>query len=132
LAIDRRFVQELDQRLQKDPAPDPLDPALWENFIAVRRDIFDYTALNLRVLAKDQKDPERLDALSLEESQIKEELLTSLTEMAALEEKLTSYLADNLTLLKETIDDLAKGQTLFSGYASLETQPNPTRLDSLA
>jgi hypothetical protein len=128
LEIDRHFASRLEDQI-KDPKRDPLDPALWENFIEARRDLFDFTAVNLNLLAK--RDKANAGGAS-PDGQIRESLLKSLGEMAALEEKLTAYLSENLGILKETIDNLAKGQAIFSGYASLDSKPPATRLDSRA
>ncbi|MDR1394986.1 MAG: hypothetical protein LBK52_02280 [Deltaproteobacteria bacterium] len=127
LEMDRCFAAELDRQIA-EPEKDPLEPALWEHFIEARRNLFDYTAMNLKLLAKKPNAPEAGSSESL----LRKDLLTSLTEMLALEEKLTSYLSENLDRLKETIVDLSKSQAIFSGYAGLDTKPSAIALDSLA
>ncbi|MDR2141881.1 MAG: hypothetical protein LBR11_08860 [Deltaproteobacteria bacterium] len=127
LELDRQFAARLASQIA-DPEQDPLEPTLWEHFIDARRDLFDFTTMSLKVLTQSQEVPPQ-DSL---EGQIREELLTSLSEMADLEEKLTAYLTKGLTSLKETIDNLAKSQAIFSGYASLDTKPPANHLDSLA
>jgi hypothetical protein len=131
LEIDRQFAAQLERKIAK-PDLDPLEPSIWEHFIEARKDLFDYTVMNLGLLAQNQYSKEEEKNLSQEESQIREDLLTSLDEMRALEEKLTTYLSKNLGVIKETIDNLAKSQALFSGYANLDVKPPATRLNSLA
>ncbi|MDR0549391.1 MAG: hypothetical protein LBI10_08320 [Deltaproteobacteria bacterium] len=131
LEMDRGFVAKLERQIA-EPNLDPLDPALWENFIAARRDLFDFTALNLNLLVKKKASGKDLSLLDDQERQIHEDLLTSLSEIAALEEKLTTYLEKNLGVLKETIDKMAKGQAIFAGYAVLDAKPPAIHLDSRA
>jgi hypothetical protein len=123
LDLDRRFADRLD-RQAAEPGLDPLDPALWENFIEARRGLFDFAAMNLRLLAQGRQSPA--------ESLTRDQLLASLGEMAELEEKLAERLAKGLGDLKGTIDDLAKGQAILAGYASLDSKPRAVRLDSRA
>ncbi|MDR1086035.1 MAG: hypothetical protein LBP22_14550 [Deltaproteobacteria bacterium] len=137
LDLDRRFAAELERQIA-GPDLDPLEPALWESFVEARRDLFDFTAVNLTLLAK--TGPKSAEGNNVDEgeskegsfSQVRGELLKSLAEMVALEEKLTAYLSENLGILKETIDDLSKSQAIFAGYASLDTKPSAIKLDSLA
>ncbi|MDR2422714.1 MAG: hypothetical protein LBE01_04980 [Deltaproteobacteria bacterium] len=123
LDLDRRFAAQLERQIAGAEL-DPLDPALWENFIEARRDLFDFTAMNLKLLAQGRSSPA--------ESLIRERLLDSLSEMAAIEEQLADFLAKGLGDLKEAIDDLANGQALFAGYAALDAKPCAIRLDSQA
>jgi type I site-specific restriction endonuclease len=131
LEIDRRFAAQLERQIA-EPDQDPMEPTIWEHFIAARKDLFDYTVMNLGLLSQNQTDPAKKKPIDPLENQIREDLLTSLVEMMTLEGKLTDYLSKNLGVIKETIDNLAKSQALFSGYASLEVKPPATLLDSLA
>jgi hypothetical protein len=65
-----------------------------------------------------------------EAAEIEKRLMSSLSEMLALEEKLTGYLAENLEVLKQTIEDLTKNQPLFSKYSRQNAKPDPGYLSS--
>jgi hypothetical protein len=127
LKVNRQFFSDLERHIS-EPDQDPMEPVLWEHFIEARKDLFDFTTVNLNILAKNLSKNRDSEA----ESQIREDLLTSLEEVVALEEKLTAYLSENLGLLKETINDLSKSQALFAGYASMDTKPSAIVLDSRA
>jgi hypothetical protein len=124
LRLDKDFVSNLQRKINLENE-DPLDPVLWENFIKARQDLFEYTTQNLNVLSREKN-------IHDEGKKIREHLITSLDEMLSLEERLTVYLSDNLTVLKEAINDISKNQTIFSFYARQTPKPEPDHLSSLA
>ncbi|MDR2354431.1 MAG: hypothetical protein LBF22_14990 [Deltaproteobacteria bacterium] len=121
LELDRGFLSNLAKRTAV--GNDPLEPALWENYIEARKSLVDYTTANLNLLARDKKGLVR-------NKDIKDRLETTLSEVVKLEEKLTSFLAENLSLLKETIDDISKNQLVFSAYAQHNYKPRPEAIET--
>lgn len=116
-----------------------VDPALWEHFIAARKDLVEFTASSIRVLTTAGKShppaglgrrTEEDESFFAEQSELENRLVTSLKEMVELEVKLTNYLSENLSVLKDTIDGLNKNQTLFTHYANKFNKPEPGYVNS--
>jgi hypothetical protein len=123
LSLDKRFIGTLEKK--KTLGADPLDPCLWENFIEARRSLVDYTTQNLNILAGDKKSASR-------NSDIKDRLETALGEVMQLEEKLASFLSENLAALKDTIDGISKNQAIFTQYAKNNYKPQAEAFESRA
>jgi hypothetical protein len=123
LSMDRRFLGTLDRKTAK--GDDPLDPGLWENFIEARRSLVDYTTSSLNVISRDKEAVAR-------NKDIKDRLVDTLDEVMLLEEKLSAFLSENLTVLKETIDDISKNQAVFTSYARVKGKPRPEALETRA
>jgi hypothetical protein len=118
-----------------------VDPRLWEQFIAARKDLVDFTtssidvltvspARNLQAGSADRTGGDEL--MFAEQSELENRLMSSLKEMVELEYKLAGYLSENLSVLRETIDGLNKNQLLFSHYAKKYNKPDPGYLNSEA
>jgi predicted nuclease with TOPRIM domain len=123
LDLDRRFLGTLERKTAQ--GHDPLDPALWENFIEARRNLVEYTTENLNLLARDRKAIGR-------NRDIKDRLETTLGEVMQLEEKLTTFLSENLSVLKETIEDISRNQMIFTAYARHTHKPRPEVMETTA
>jgi hypothetical protein len=124
LDLDRRFLGTLKRK--SAAGADPLDPALWENFIEARRSLVDFTTQNLNLMARDRQSHAR-------NKDVKDRLETTLGEVMRLEEKLAGFLSRNLSVLKETIDDLSRNQAVFTSYArSGGTKGVPETLKTMA
>jgi hypothetical protein len=143
LALDQDMLARLGP-LGHDKAGDPenyVDPSLWEQFIAARNDLVDFTVSSIHVLtvpamksqeAKSESRTDEDEKSFAERTELENRLVTSLKEMVDLESKLTSYLSENLNVLKETIDSLNKNQTVFSQYAKNRNKPEPGYFNSEA
>jgi predicted nuclease with TOPRIM domain len=121
LDLDRRFIGALERKTAL--GADPLEPSLWENFIEARRDLVDCATENLNLIARDKKAQSR-------QRDIKDRLETTLGEVMRLEEKLTSFLAENLSVLKDAIEDISKNQVIFSAYGRHNHKPRPEALET--
>ncbi|MDR0622783.1 MAG: hypothetical protein LBJ61_13065 [Deltaproteobacteria bacterium] len=141
LELDRAMLARLGP-LDEDKGRDPenyVAPALWEQFIAARNDLVDFTASSIHVLTASAKTPRAMgpdgrtaedEKNFAEQSELENRLVNSLKEMVELESKLTDYLSENLDVLKETLDGLNKNQTLFSRYAQNAPKPEPGYLNA--
>ncbi|MDR3204377.1 MAG: hypothetical protein LBV23_06500 [Deltaproteobacteria bacterium] len=125
---------------QAKEVDDFVDPALWENYIEARRELFDYATNNIKVLTRDRRAPrkasrregDKVEADQKRQKEIESRIVNSLKEMLLLEEKLTNYLSDNLSVIKETIEELSKNQPIFTKYSRGATKPQPGYLSSQA
>lgn len=135
LDMDRRMIDRVEASQGFDPAsrdPDDfLDPAVWEHYVEARQDLVDFTTSSIQVLARNRSRSNGAD-LPSEESDIERRLVSSLSEMAALEERLAAYLTENLEVLRMAVADLTRNQTLFSKYSKTGAKPEPGHLDSQA
>jgi hypothetical protein len=123
LDLNKSFLKALEKKSLN--GEDPLDPGLWENFIEARRSLVDFTTSNLNLLAQDQESQKHnKETLS--------RLETTLGEVMHLEEKLTKFLSDNLSALKDTIDGISKNQAIFSAYGRNGSKPMPEALETRA
>jgi hypothetical protein len=123
LELDRRFLGTLEKKTES--GGDPLDPLLWENFIEARRNLVEFTTENLNLLAQDKQSQAR-------NKDVMNRLETTLGEVMQLEEKLTSFLSENLAALKDTIDGITKNQAIFSAYGRNSHKPRPEALETTA
>ncbi|MDR1035324.1 MAG: hypothetical protein LBT40_01735 [Deltaproteobacteria bacterium] len=124
LALDRSFLGTLERKTAS--GADPLDPELWENFIEARRSLVEFTTQSLNMMARDRGSQYRM-------KDEKERLETTLGEVARLDELLASFLSRNLSVLKETIDELSRNQTVFTSYArSGHARPRAETLETRA
>jgi hypothetical protein len=123
LDLDRRFLGTLEKKTAS--GGDPLDPGLWENFIEARRNLVDYTTENLNLLSKDKPSQAR-------NKDVMNRLETTLGEVMQLEEKLAKFLSENLSVLKDTIDDISRNQAIFSAYGRTNPKPMPEALETRA
>jgi hypothetical protein len=148
LGIDRAMAEKIAGRPAGRDVDEYLDPALWEHFVEARRDLVDFAVDSVAMLARrkaqDPADGRPTGAMSSgealsemaptdpEQAEIEKRLLNSMTEMLALEERLTGYLTQNLEILRTTIDELSKNQVVFSQYARQTGRPEPGYLSSRA
>jgi hypothetical protein len=136
LKLDREMLASLgpmDQERERDPE-NYVDPGLWEQFIAARQDLVDFTTSSIDILASKGRNTALSEGAdrktATEQGELETRLINSLREMVELEFKLTNYLSENLDVLKETIDGLNKNQVIFSHYAKMATKPDPGYLNS--
>jgi hypothetical protein len=108
-------------------AEEYLDPALWEQFVEARRDLCDFTTSTIKLLTFNGSKP-----IDDEQTESEQRLLNSINEMLEMEKKLTSYLSENLSVLKGTIDELTKNQVIFSQYSKHLAKPDPGYISSQA
>ncbi|MDR2611652.1 MAG: hypothetical protein LBG06_02020 [Deltaproteobacteria bacterium] len=124
LELDRGFAGTLGRR--SSAGGDPLDPELWENYVAARRSLVDHATRSLSLMARDGESQAR-------NRDVKDRLETTLGEVMLLEERLAGFLAQNLAVLKETIDDLSRNQAVFTSYArSCAARPAAEALEATA
>ncbi|MDR1081924.1 MAG: hypothetical protein LBQ79_13435 [Deltaproteobacteria bacterium] len=124
LELDRSFMGTLGRR--SAAGDDPLDPGLWENYVEARRSLVEFTTRSLSLMARDRDSQARM-------REQKERLETALGEIVRLEEKLAGFLSRNLSVLKETIDDLSRNQAVFTSYArSGSAKPRAEALEARA
>jgi hypothetical protein len=138
LELDRRMLDRVEANRDGERAPDDPDgfiaPAVWERYVAARRDLVDFTTASIAILAGGR--PSIAEAEPGPEGQVADEmeerLVGSLDELAELEEKLAAYLADNLQVLGNAIEELTRNQTVFTRYAQTAPKPEPGYLNSQA
>ena len=90
----------------------------------------DFTTSSIEVLAKTKSGGVEGVPKPEGDEDIEKRLMSSLSEMAALEERLAAYLTENLEVLRSAISDLARNQTLFTKYAKAGPKPEPEHLSS--
>jgi hypothetical protein len=134
LELDRAMLERVQasrggELHPKDP-DDYLDPALWDHYVEARRDLVDFTTSNIEVLVKSRSGGPQGSSRPEADSDIEKRLVSSLSEMAMLEEKLAAYLTENLEVLRKAVTDLTRNQTLFTKYAKAGAKPEPERLSS--
>jgi hypothetical protein len=140
LELDRDMVAKIEIASEGPrDVEEYLDPALWEQFIAARQDLCDFTTSSIELLTrkapqknKKPDNPNNLTVIDGQQAESEKRLFKSISEMLELEEKLTSYLNENLTVLKGTIDELTKNQTIFSQYSRNYSKPDPGYVSSQA
>jgi hypothetical protein len=124
LELDRDFLARIEGRGGPGGA-DPLNPELWESFIKARKNLVDYTTENLAILAQDKESQAR-------NPDVMTRLESTLGEVMLLEERLTSFLRDNLGILRDTIDGISKNQAIFSAYGRSLPKQIPGSLETVA
>jgi hypothetical protein len=141
LEMDRRMLARIgppEEDRGRD-AENYLDPRLWEQFIEARQDLVEFTTSSIHVLSSGagEKLPAGTGGRTAEDerdfaemSELENRLVTSLKEMVELETRLADYLTENLSVLRETIDGLARNQVLFTQYAKKYNKPEPGYLSS--
>ncbi|MDR2198825.1 MAG: hypothetical protein LBR53_05115 [Deltaproteobacteria bacterium] len=123
LELDRGFLGALEKKTEN--GDDPLEPALWENFIEARRSLVDYTTENILLLARDKGSQAR-------NKDVMKRLETTLNEVMRLEEKLAFFLSENLSVLKDTVDGITKNQAIFAAYGRSNPKPAAEALETTA
>jgi hypothetical protein len=142
LELDRDMLARLGPpSIAPKDVEDYLDPKVWEQFIEAREDLVEFTTSSIHVLTAEarrkvnpgnKKEKEEVKEAFAEQTELEARIMKSLKEMVDLEDRLASYLTENLSVLRETIDGLTKNQMLFTNYSRRCPKPEPGFLSSEA